>query len=121
MAWNDSGQFEPGYDEFLGVQLDWYDQDGGRSGENDYFSILLRPVDCALDEDPTPFQPGGPGGFPSRPDPDLPGQDEVLVGDTAVAVDSSFPSAEQDALIASLAPADVEVLITVASERPPGW
>ena len=32
-----------------------------------------------------------------------------------------FPSAEQFALIASLAPADVEVLITVASERPPGW
>jgi hypothetical protein len=116
---DDSGQFDPGYDECLGVQFDWFDRHGGSSDEQEYFSTLLTPVDCALDLDPTPFQPGGPGGFPSRPDPELPEEVEVLVGDMAVAVQSSFPSAEQDALIASLAPVDLEALITVASEPPP--
>ena len=78
-------------------------------------------MDCALDEDPTLFRSGGPGGFPSRTDPNLPGQVEVLVDDTAVAVDSNLPDDERDALIASLAPVDVETLIAAASERPPGW
>lgn len=127
---DDSGAIEPGLDECMGLQLDWYapipedvldDLDDGSTYENDYFSTLLTPVDCALDEDPTPFQPGGPGGLPSRTDPNLAGQVEVLMGDTTVAVDSSFPVAERDAIIATLAPVDVETLIASASERPPGW
>lgn len=116
---DDSGTFDPPYDECLGVQLDWFDRDTTDGEENEYFSTLLTPVDCALDLDPTPFRPGGPGGFPSRPDPELPEEVEVLVGDMAVAVQSSFPRAAQDALIASLAPVDVEALIAVASEPPP--
>jgi len=117
---DDSGTFDPGYDECLGVQLDWVGDERAGSAENEYFSTLLTPVDCALDLDPTPFQPGGPGGFPSRPDPELPEEVEVLVGDMAVAVQSNFPSPEQDALIASLAPVDVEALIAIASAPPPG-
>lgn len=118
---DDSGTFDPPYDECLGVQLDWFDRDTTDGDENEYFSTLLTPVDCALDLDPTPFRPGGPGGLPSRPDPELPEEVEVLVGDMAVGVQSNFPSAELDALIASLAPVDVEALIAVASEPPPGY
>jgi hypothetical protein len=103
-------------DACVALQLRWFAKDS-----EDYVETWQRHVDCALDEDPTPFRSGRAGGFPRRTDPDLPGQVDVLVGDTAVEVDTNLPDAERDALIASLAPVDVETLIAAASERPPGW
>lgn len=128
----DLGEIGSDADACVALQMEWFapdsadvrdDADAGSTdgATTDYVATWQRHVDCALDEEPTPFRSGGPGGFPSRTDPNVPGQVEVLVGDTAVAIDSNLPDAERDALIASLAPVDVETLIAAASERPPGW
>lgn len=81
-AGTDSGEIEPDADGCVALFLDWSSpipdeaQDDVAEGtyEHDYLSILLRSEDCAMDEEPTPFRPDGPGGFPSRTYPDLPGQ-----------------------------------------------
>jgi hypothetical protein len=87
------------------VELDWYPV----TDEDHYLTLLLRPAACALGEDPTPFQPGGPGGLASRPGTF--GTVEVRVGQTAVDVDSDVQGAQLDAILRSLAPVDAETLI----------
>ena len=89
------------------IELDW----DAMTDEGDYFWVVERPLDCALAADPRPFEPGGPGGLPSRSGAEF-GEVEVQVGDTAVEVDSTLDAAERDAIIASLAATDVETLIS---------
>jgi hypothetical protein len=92
------------------VELDW----DRMTGDADYFWVAERPLDCALADDPTPFRPGGPGGLPSRESTRF-GTVEVQVGDTAVEVDSTLDGADVDAVLRSLAPVDVETLISAVS------
>ena len=87
--------------------------------ESGYVWLYQSTLDCALAADDTPFEPGGPAGLPHR-SPDH-ASTEVLVGDTAVEVDSSLPPDELAALLASLAPVDVEALVTAAAVEPPEW
>jgi hypothetical protein len=81
--------------------------------DSDYFSIRLRALDCALAEDPTPFLPGGPAGLPSRTRTDDPFV-EVQVGETAVIINTSLTGPDLDALVATLAPADVDTLLAAS-------
>lgn len=104
--------------ETVGLDYDAVPPDFDEDFGYDYLWLTLRPAACATDEDPTPFAPGGPGGWPSRLSPD--GLLEVQVGDTAVAIETSLPDAERDAMLAGLAPVDVETLIEAASEAPDG-
>lgn len=87
------------------VMLGW-DSDAG-----DYLHLSLRAARCALTEDPTPFEPGGPGGWPSRPSPFLDDTLEVQVGNTAAIVDTSLTGATLDAVLSNLSPVDVETVI----------
>ena len=87
------------------VMLGW-DSDAG-----DYLHLSLRAARCALTEDPTPFEPGGPGGWPSRPGPFLDDTLEVQVGNTAAIVDTSLTGATLDAVLSNLSPVDVETVI----------
>lgn len=91
------------------VELDWDDW-SDESEEGTYLWLLERPLDCALAADATPFQPGGPGGLPSRPGTIF-GTVEVQVGETAVAIDATLEGAELDAVLATLAPVDAQTLI----------
>jgi hypothetical protein len=102
------------------VGLDWDEEaPGGPIDESDepgYLYIVLRSAECAEEAYSEPFEPGGPGGFPIRQNEyDL---TEVLVGDTAVELDSSLSDDELDAVIASLAPTDVETIIDAAPAPP---
>jgi hypothetical protein len=82
-----------------------------------YLYLTLRTAECAKSKSPEPFEPGGTGGLDERRDElDL---REVLVGDTAVEVDTSLTDDELDAVLASLAPVDVETLITAAAAPVP--
>jgi hypothetical protein len=90
-------------DDCEAVELDWDVM--SMSDYSDYVWLYERPLDCALASDSTPFEPGGPGGLPSRP-AEWFGSVEVQVGDTAVAIDSTFGGDELDALAATLVPVD---------------
>lgn len=80
------------------------------TGDGDYLWLLQRPLDCAMAADPTPFEPDGFSGLPSRTSATLDGL-EVQVGDTALMVDSSLDDAELGVLLASLEPATTEAIV----------
>ncbi len=75
----------------------WYEQ-------GDYLSVSLLPLDCALEYDDTPFEPGEFGEVPSREDY---GFVEVLVGETVVQFDTTYTS-ELPAMVASIQPFDLD-------------
>jgi len=72
---------------------------------DDYLDVYLVPADCALAYDDTPFAPGPYGDLPYRDVDDLPA---VLVGDTVVQFDTSYGHDVLAALIATLAPIDLD-------------
>lgn len=101
------------------VEIDWDQLLPDDASEEDweaagYLYIWLVTADCALRADDTPFTPGGPGGLPSRENSYFELL-EVQVGDTVVQIDTSLEGAELDAVLASLAPADLEALIAQAN------
>ena len=72
---------------------------------DDYLDVYLVPADCALAYDDTPFAPGPYGDLPYRDVDDLPA---VLVGDTVVQFSTSYGDDVLAALVASLAPIDLD-------------
>ena len=84
-----------------------------------YVWFYETTLDCAMAVDPTPFAPGGPAGLPSRTGSF--GTLEVLVGETAIEVDSTLEGAELDAVVASLAPTDVDAVVAAAGAMAADW
>jgi hypothetical protein len=107
---------DPAETECESVRLSWHEPPSfdPHIGDEDYFSITLRSLDCALAEDPTPFRPGGPGGLPSRI-PEGHEHTEVQVGETAVNITTSLPGDTLDAVAATLTPVDVETVLEAAA------
>jgi hypothetical protein len=75
----------------------WYEQ-------GDYLTVFLLPLECVLEYDDTPFEPGEFGEVPSREDY---GFVEVLVGETVVQFDTSYTD-ELPAMVASIQPFDLD-------------
>jgi hypothetical protein len=75
----------------------WYEQ-------GDYLTVFLLPLECALEYDDTPFEPGEFGEVPSREDY---GFVEVLVGETVVQFDTSYTD-DLPAMVASIQPFDLD-------------
>lgn len=99
------------------IGLEWYEVLPPDASEEEwtdagYLSLSLRAADCALEEDPTPFEPGI-AGLPVR-NGDI-GLLEVQVGQTVVGVDTNLGEAELEPILASLTPVDAETLIAAAS------
>ena len=100
------------------VELDWDapSESGGSPGEAEYLSFLERPATCAHRDDPTPFASGGPGGLQHRINRDE--TLEVLVGDTAVQIDTTLPASDLDTILATMTKAPIAALITAAHPPP---
>lgn len=107
------------------VEVDWDESLPSGASEEEwdeagYLYLWLMTDDCALRAQQTPFEPGGPGGLPSRQN-EFYMMLEVQMGDTVVQVDTSLDEAELDPILASLAPADVEALIDEAKAAAAGY
>jgi hypothetical protein len=81
----------------------------------DYLDIYLLPADCATGFDPSPFEPGEFGDVPTRTSNDFE-YVEVLVGDTVVQFDTSYDGDELAAMVASLAPFDLDAELARTGE-----
>jgi hypothetical protein len=96
------------------------DEEGLFDTETGYVWLYQTSLDCALAVDDAPFEPGGPAGLPHRSS-DAAGAEQLLVGETVVEVETSLVGAERDALVASLAPIDIEALVAAVAAEPPDW
>lgn len=82
-------------------------EDGG------YLHVDLLPAGCIPNGDATPDEPIGPTGVPTRAV-----DAEVEVGKTLIRATSSLSAQDLEAVLASLAPIDVESLIAAGSVQP---
>jgi hypothetical protein len=83
----------------------------------DHLSVYLLPASCAIDADPTPFGPGDFGDVPTR-ETEF-GFVEVLVGETVVQFETSYTD-DLPAMVASLAPFDIDAVIAAMGEQSSG-
>lgn len=74
-------------------------------GTEEYLDIYVMDIDCALENDPTPFQESADGRLTRY------GDSEIRIGDAMVQLDSSLGGDALDAVIASLVETDPQALI----------
>ena len=70
----------------------------------DYLNVFLVPAACAVQADPTPFEPGTYGDVPSRT---VYGVVEVRIDDTVVQIDTTYTD-DLPAMVASIEPFDLD-------------